>query len=153
MPLFILLMIVPIIEIALFIQVGGTIGLLLTLAIVVATAAVGAVLLRSQAALVFYDVVASVTEGQDPSKHLLHGLLVFAAGLLLLTPGFFTDAIGFALMFPSVRESLLRWAHHHLLERTAHMAMRTGFSRQPSGTGERVGPIIDAESDDARPGS
>lgn len=147
MHLFVILIIVPLIEIGLFVQVGGAIGLFPTLAIVVATAAAGTLLLRSQAALVFQDIVSSVNSGQDPSKHLLHGLLVFAAGLLLLTPGFFTDAVGLALMFPPVREALLRWARQHLFERTAHYAMRSGFaSSGRSGARKGDGLTIDADN-------
>lgn len=150
MPLFLILVIVPIIEIGLFIQIGGAIGVFPTLAIVIATAAAGTFLLRSQAALVFNDLVRSVSEDQDPSKHLVHGLLVFAAGLLLLTPGFFTDAVGLALMFPRVRESLMLWARRHLVVRTTQMAERTGFARNSADRQKGPGITIDADTDNTR---
>ncbi|MBC6428461.1 MAG: FxsA family protein [Cellvibrionales bacterium] len=113
MPLFLLLLVfiaVPLVEIALFIQVGGFIGLWPTLSIVVLTALVGTFFLRLQGLAVLARLRASLQTGDKPADLLAHGGLILAAGLLLLTPGFFTDGVGFALLIPPVRSVIIRWA-------------------------------------------
>lgn len=94
---------VPLIEIALFIQVGGAIGLGWTLLIVVITAILGAYMVRSQGASVLGQVQRSFAEVRDPTEPLAHGAMILFAGALLLTPGFFTDVVGFSLLIPTVR--------------------------------------------------
>lgn len=106
--LFLLFLLVPLIEIALFIQVGGWIGLWPTLAIVVATAIAGTVLVRSQGAQALDRLRRSFNDLEDPTDPLAHGAMILFSGALLLTPGFFTDAVGFALLVPGVRNFLLR---------------------------------------------
>lgn len=106
--LFILLILVPIIEIALFIQIGGAIGLWPSLAIVVITALIGSTLLRRQGLAALANVQGSVAGGQNPMDHLAHGAFIIVAGIVLLTPGFFTDAIGFLLLVPPVRAALIK---------------------------------------------
>lgn len=103
MRLFFLFLIVPIIEIALFIQVGGLIGLLPTLAIVILTAFAGSFLIRSQGSAVLAQLQTRMAELDDPTEPLAHGAMVLFAGALLLTPGFFTDVVGLSLMIPNVR--------------------------------------------------
>jgi UPF0716 protein FxsA len=109
MRLFALFVIVPIVEIALFIQVGGWLGLLPTLLIVIATAALGTWLVRRQGLAELRRVQQSFNTLSDPTRPLAHGAMILAPGLLLLTPGFFTDAVGFALLVPGVRDSLMRY--------------------------------------------
>jgi UPF0716 protein FxsA len=109
MPLFLLFLIVPLIEIALFIQVGGIIGLWYTLLIVVLTAILGTYLVRSQGLAVLNQLRGSFEELRDPTEPLAHGAMVLFSGALLLTPGFFTDAVGFALMVPAVRSAVFRY--------------------------------------------
>ncbi len=94
---------VPMIEIALFIQIGGAIGLGWTLAIVLITAVLGTMLVRSQGAQALGQLRSSFNELQDPTEPLVHGAMILFSGALLLTPGFFTDAVGFALLVPGVR--------------------------------------------------
>lgn len=94
---------VPLIEIALFIQVGGIIGLWPTLLIVLVTAIVGTTMVRQQGALAMSQLRNSFGQLQDPSEPLAHGAMILFSGALLLTPGFFTDAVGFALLLPPVR--------------------------------------------------
>ncbi|SLN30802.1 FxsA family protein [Roseisalinus antarcticus] len=96
---------VPLLEIALFIQVGGFIGLWPTLAIVLATAILGSWLVRSQGAAELGRLKASLNNLDDPSEPLVHGAMILFSGALLLTPGFFTDAVGFALLIPGVRRT------------------------------------------------
>lgn len=107
--LFLAFLAVPLIEIALFVQVGGAIGLWPTLAIVVLTAILGTVLVRTQGALALNNLRGSFSRLEDPSEPLAHGAMILLSGALLLTPGFFTDAVGFALLMPPVRRALFAW--------------------------------------------
>jgi len=134
---------VPLIEIALFIQVGGMIGLWPTLAIVVLTALLGTWLLRMQGAAALADVRRSFSELEDPSEPLAHGAMILFAGALLLTPGFFTDAIGFALLMPPVR----RWLFAELRKRIRVER----FEAQPKPHPEVRPDIIEGEYEDLDP--
>lgn len=97
---------VPLIEIALFIQVGGAIGLWPTLLVVIVTALLGTYLVRKQGTQVLADLRHEMTSMQDPARPLAHGAMILFSGALLLTPGFFTDAVGFALLIPNVRQAV-----------------------------------------------
>lgn len=98
---------VPIIEIALFIQIGGLLGPLPTILIILGIAIFGSWVVRTQGALAFADLREAMAQGRDPSPAMAHGALIFFAGLLMITPGFFTDAIGLALMIRPVRSLVL----------------------------------------------
>lgn len=98
---------VPLIEIGLFVQVGGAIGLWPTLAVVLATAMAGTALLRHQGLDALARVQQSMEKGEAPLEPVFDGFCLLAAGALLLTPGFFTDAVGFALFMPPLRRALL----------------------------------------------
>ena len=110
MRLLILFIVVPLIEIALFIQVGGAIGLWPTLAIVLATAVLGSWLVRTQGAREIANLRSSFSDLRDPTEPLANGAMILFSGALLLTPGFFTDVVGFALLVPGIRAALLRYA-------------------------------------------
>ncbi len=99
---------IPLLEITLFIQVGGAIGLGWTLAIVIATAVLGAWMVRSQGTRAMLNLRTSFSNLQDPTEPLAHGAMILFSGALLLTPGFFTDFIGFALLIPAVRSAVYR---------------------------------------------
>ena len=99
---------VPLIEIALFIQIGGFLGLFPTLAIVVLTAIAGTYLVRGQGLSVLTQLQSSFREMNDPSEPLAHGAMILFSGSLLLTPGFFTDFIGFLLLIPNVRAAVFQ---------------------------------------------
>lgn len=107
---FALFLIVPIFEIYLLIQVGGLIGVLPTIALVVFTAVVGAWLLRSQGFATLARVQATLARGEIPAIELLEGAMLLIGGALLLTPGFFTDAIGFICLIPVLRRGVISWA-------------------------------------------
>lgn len=112
--LFLAFLLVPLIEIALFIQVGGAIGLGWTLLIVVITAVLGTMLVRAQGMQALGQVKSSFNQMRDPSEALAHGAMILFSGALLLTPGFFTDAVGFALLVPAVRMAVFRWARSRI---------------------------------------
>lgn len=108
MLLFLIFVAIPIIEIALFIQIGGLIGFWPTIATVILTAFFGTMLLRSQGLSTLMNLQASVGQGQNPMDHIAHGALILIAGVVLLTPGFFTDAVGFCLLIPPIRAALIK---------------------------------------------
>lgn len=112
--LFLAFLAVPLIEIALFIQVGGMIGLFPTLAVVVLTAIIGTWLVKAQGRLAINNLRTSFSELNDPSEPLAHGAMILISGALLLTPGFFTDAVGFALLAPPVRSAVFQWARKRI---------------------------------------
>jgi UPF0716 protein FxsA len=128
---FLLILALPIVEIALFIVVGGEIGLWPTLGLVVLAAVAGVALMRRQGLRTLERLTASLEAGGGPGEPLAHGALIFVAGLLLLIPGFFTDAVGLLLLLPPVRARLIGWGASRVIVRAAHMEARTGGPRRP----------------------
>ncbi len=122
---------VPLIEIALFIQVGGAIGLWPTLAIVLGTAILGSWLVRNQGALAIAQIKGAMNRLSDPTEPLAHGAMIVFAGMLLLTPGFFTDACGFALLIPGIRAAAYRRIASRMRARQMHASVRTERGPQP----------------------
>jgi len=147
MYLFLAFLLVPIIEIALFIQVGGLIGLWPTLAIVVLTAVLGTVLVRTQGRMALGQLQRSFAELDDPTEPLAHGAMILLSGALLLTPGFFTDAVGFALLVPAFRMAVFRYLKSKVT--VAQFQMGPGF--RPRGPGFDRDDIIDGEFTEVRP--
>ena len=139
--LFIAFLAIPLIEIALFIQVGGVIGLWATLAIVVLTAVLGATMVRSQGASALQQLQKSFHDVSDPTEPLAHGAMILFAGALLLTPGFFTDAVGFSLLVPQVR----RAAFNFLRSRVRVQSFNTSQGR-PHDSG-----VIDGDFEEIQP--
>lgn len=136
----------PIAEIAMFIKVGGLIGLLPTLVTIVATAVVGTAILRRQGIAVLSEAQKSMDDGRLPIDSVIHGLFLLVAGVLLLTPGFLTDALGFALLVPPVRLAIARWLLEQLRgsDRVhVHTVNMGGFS--PKAT-RGTGPVIEGEA-------
>lgn len=148
MYLFLAFLMVPIVEIALFIQVGSFIGLWPTLAIVVLTAVIGTWLVRTQGRIALHRLQRSFSELNDPTEPLAHGAMILVSGILLLTPGFFTDALGFALLMPPVRVAVF----HFVAARVKVQRFQMGEPpRRPTHPGE--GDIIDGDYEEVRPKS
>ncbi|MGR8948265.1 MAG: FxsA family protein [Gammaproteobacteria bacterium] len=101
--LFLALIAVPLIELYFLISVGKVIGAGLTVAVVILTAVIGAWLLRLQGLATLNRIQRTTAAGKLPAQELIEGLILLITGALLLTPGFFTDAIGFALLVPPIR--------------------------------------------------
>lgn len=101
--LIILFTIIPAVELALLIHVGGYIGAGNTIMIIIFTGVLGAHLARLQGILVIQNIQHSLEKGQIPTDAMMDGLLIFIGGILLLTPGFLTDALGFLLLIPFSR--------------------------------------------------
>ncbi|MGY6697179.1 MAG: FxsA family protein [Roseinatronobacter sp.] len=98
---------VPILEIALFVQFGGHIGVIGTLAEIFLTAAIGLVLLRLEPQRNIHEVRAALDRQDSPASPLAHSALRLIGGILLVLPGFFTDALGLLLLIPPVRMLVL----------------------------------------------
>ena len=105
--LFLLFTIIPIAEITLLIRLGGVIGLGPTLGLVVATGAAGAWLARREGLKSWLSVQGELAAGKMPGEEMVHALLILVAGIVLLTPGVLTDAVGLALLVRPVRRGLI----------------------------------------------
>jgi UPF0716 protein FxsA len=122
-----ILIAVPILEIVVFIEVGGTLGIAATLAIVLLTAIAGTVLLRHQGLATLARVRTSLERGRLPMAEVFDGLCLLVAGALLLTPGFVTDSAGLLLFYPPFR-NLLRRALGRYLAASGRIDMTAGGS-------------------------
>jgi len=107
--LFLAFTLIPVIEIYLFIKVGGSIGAFNTVAIVIITGFAGAYLARMQGMQTMFRVQTSLQQGVIPKEELIDALLIFVAGIVLLTPGFLTDAFGLLLLYPDTRNQFKRF--------------------------------------------
>ena len=111
--LFLLFIVIPIVEIVLFIKIGSLLGLWLTILVVVLTAIVGTNLVKSQGLNAIKEVQSSFLQGQDIARSLINGTLILIAGVLLLTPGFFTDFIGITFLIPVTRNMWISYGIKH----------------------------------------
>jgi UPF0716 protein FxsA len=148
--------IVPVIEIALFIQVGGFIGLWPTLLIVVLTAIAGTYLVRTQGLKALGQLQSSFSDLRDPTEPLVHGAMILFSGALLLTPGFFTDAVGFALLIPAVRQAVFAAirARVNIQSFGTPSAGPQRAPNEPQGRGDIIdGDFTEIPDDDAPKGS
>jgi UPF0716 protein FxsA len=137
-----LLLAVPLAEIAVFVLIGGQIGVLATLGLVLVTAIAGAFLLRIQGFGVMQRIRQTMEANEIPGRDLVHGLMIMIAGILLMTPGFVTDALGFLLFVPAIRDMGWRFVRERIVVQTVH-ARRPG-----AGGGPARGPTIDLDEED-----
>ncbi|MFY8273967.1 FxsA family protein [Pseudoalteromonas sp. SSDWG2] len=123
--LFLLFIIIPIVEIALLIQVSEVIGGFATIALIVITAIIGAKLVKQQGVGAMRDAQVQMAQGQIPAEQMFTGICVIIAGVLLLTPGIMTDVFGFLLLTPAVRKRMAKAFASHA---QVHMTQGGGFS-------------------------
>ncbi|TET10531.1 MAG: membrane protein FxsA [Candidatus Atribacteria bacterium] len=111
--LLILFVIVPVTELYILIEVGKKIGSLTTIGIIILTGIIGAYLVKSQGFMILKKIQNDLNEGIMPGDSLIQGVIILAGGILLLTPGFVTDIIGFIFLIPVsrrvVKKYLLKW--------------------------------------------
>tara|TARA_Y100000589_G_scaffold158536_1_gene150910 strand:- start:2482 stop:2943 length:462 start_codon:yes stop_codon:yes gene_type:complete len=139
--LFILFFTVPVIEIVLFIKIGNAIGLMPTLFVILITALAGTFFVKQQASQLFNLFKRQAGNLEDPSEPIGHGVLVLFAGALLLTPGFFTDVVGFLLLVPNFRY----WIFKQIEKRIFHIR---SFNKE---THKKSETIYDADYTDVTP--
>ena len=107
--LFLAFTIIPVSEIYILIAIGGQIGILPSIALVILTGIVGASLARSQGLKALGRIRDSFQQGVVPGEELLNALLIAIAGIVLLTPGFLTDAVGLFLLIPKTQTLCREW--------------------------------------------
>ena len=113
---------IPLVEIYLLINIGSVFGVFTSIALVFFTGLLGAYLARIQGIKTLFKIQESIKEGRMPSGELLEALLIVAAGIVLLTPGFLTDTIGFLLLLPNIREIVKSWVQSKI--KTQYMSER-----------------------------
>ena len=136
-----LLLIVAIAEMLVLVFVGRQVGVLPTIGLVLLTSAAGSILLRLQGLGVLAKIRAEMDARRIPAKDIGHGALVFAAGLLLLAPGFVTDMIGLLLFVPPIRE----WVWKLLAARVIMMAPGFWQARDQRRSSPGNGKVFDLE--------
>lgn len=132
--LFILFVIVPIIEIAVLMQIGSWLGVWPTIAIVIITAWLGAKNVKQQGIVTLNSVQEKMATGEMPSEDIVAGLLLLVAGVLLVTPGFVTDIFGLSLLVPAIRKSLIGAVQQGL---NVHTVSGASFHHQQSSFEQR----------------
>jgi UPF0716 protein FxsA len=160
--LFLIFIVVPIAEVAAFIEAGRLIGVLPTILITIGTAIAGSLLMRIQGLATVNRLMLSLEKGEMPVTPVADGMGIMAAGLLLLTPGLITDTIGFLLFIPPLRRGLTKWLFRKALQRgTVNIrTFRRGDAGAPGpGSRPRGRPtfvksddIVDAEFETIDPG-
>jgi len=152
--LFVLFIVVPIAELYVLIQIGQSIGILPTLALLIADSILGAALMRSQGRAAWRRFNLALAEGRVPGREVIDGVLVIFGGALLLTPGFLSDFLGLFLLLPPtralVRSVLVRRFGARLVASAAQGAQTRIFSfggRPGAGPGGFGGPARGADDD------
>ena len=133
--LLILFLTVPLVEIAILIKIGKVIGAGYTIALVIGTAILGAALLRTQGISTLAKVQTNINQGQLPAIELIEGLILLISGVLLLTPGFFTDMFGFLALVPILRLRLAQTFFVNFIQNRINIKQ----------TNTRTGNIIEGE--------
>ena len=133
--LLILFLTVPLVEIAILIKIGKVIGAGYTIALVIGTAILGAALLRTQGISTLAKVQKNINRGQLPATELIEGLILLISGVLLLTPGFFTDMFGFLALVPILRHRLAQTFFVNFIQNRINIKQ----------TNTRTGNIIEGE--------
>jgi len=129
--LFVMFVLMPIVEIAVLLNVGAAIGWVPTILIVILTAILGTFMLRQQGLATMLAARQRMRAGELPAQQIIEGMLLLVGGALLLTPGFVTDTIGFVCLVPLTRQRLARYIVHR---------SRGGFDTLQTGRGPDGGP-------------
>ena len=116
--IFLLFIFIPIIEIAIFITVGSNIGILNTIAIILLTAMIGIYFVRRQGLTLLFNAQRNMAQGTMPTEEIKGGIFLLISGLLLITPGFFTDCVGFLMFLKPVQNSISQKARNYFHSRT-----------------------------------
>ena len=116
--IFLIFILIPIIEISIFITVGSNIGILNTISIILLTAVVGIFLIRRKGLSLLFNARQNMSDGVMPTDEIKGGIFLLISGLLLITPGFFTDCIGFAVFLKPVQDFISLKAKNYFVSKT-----------------------------------
>lgn len=133
LPLLVLFVVVPLVELYVIIQVGQEIGALWTIAILVADSLLGSMLMRSQGRVAWRRFNEAIAAGRVPAREVFDGVLVIFGGALLLTPGFVTDVFGLLLLLPPTRALIRRALVRRFDGRIAVSSAGDRWRRRPHG--------------------
>lgn len=134
--LLLLFTVVPAIELMILIEVGSHIGSLNTILLIIVTGILGAALARLQGFIVIQKIQGNLNAGSLPSSELLDGLMILVGGVVLLTPGFVTDSLGFMLLIPFTRnliKKLVQKKMEDMLRKGQVVQFRSGGPRKSNG--------------------
>jgi UPF0716 protein FxsA len=155
--LLVLFTVVPIVELVLLVWLGTRIGFLPTVALIIVTAVVGALLARREGVSAWNRFQQRIARGELPGRELTDGLIVLVSGALLLTPGVLTDVVGLLGLFPAsrafFRSHITRAIERGVRRGTIHMATFGGFTGAPpsqSTFGPAAAPRGEEEAQDVR---
>ncbi len=128
------ILLLPLIEISVFIWIGGMIGVFPTILLTVVTALAGTLMLRQQGLSLLVKMQKEVDAGRTPGSEVMQGAMIVMASILLLIPGFVSDAIGLLLFIPPVREVLAKF----IISRSNVTIVQGGRRSRGNGPGGRV---------------
>ena len=118
--IFLIFIIIPLIEIVIFISIGSEIGILNTIAIILFTALAGIFLIRKRGLSLLFNAQKNMSQGIMPTEEIKGGIFLLISGLLLITPGFFTDCIGFSMFLKPVQNFFAIKAKEYFKSRTRY---------------------------------
>ncbi len=111
--IFLLFIFIPIIEISIFISIGSKIGIVNTILIILLTAIIGIFMVRRQGISLLFDAQKNMRDGIFPTQAIKGAIFLLISGLLLITPGFFTDIIGFLMFIPQIQKIISKMSYNY----------------------------------------
>jgi len=136
-----LLVLVPLAEVWVIVQVGTSLGIVTTVALLIGVSVFGTALSKYEGVRVFRSFMSAIDRGEMPSRDIIAGACLLVSGLLFLVPGFVTDVLGILLLLPPVRGGLARFVLRRRSGRSNVRVVRATYS----------GPIVDVEVTSDRP--
>ena len=134
-----LIVVIPLAELYVIVQVGQELGILPTIALLIVISAVGSALVKREGVRVYRDFVSAIRTGVEPTRQIVAGVCVLGAGVMFLAPGFFSDMVGIALLLPPTRRVMTQ------------LVLRGSSRRTTVIRATHTGPIVDLRGHLARP--
>tara|TARA_B100001013_G_C24410891_1_gene363886 strand:- start:184 stop:639 length:456 start_codon:yes stop_codon:yes gene_type:complete len=124
---FLFFIVIPLLEVMLFITIGKYIGLWNTIIIIIITGIIGAILVKSQGITILNKALGEIKSNKIPIFSIFEGIAILIAGAFLLTPGFLTDTLGCILLIPKTRNLIISYITTHLKKRTVYKEKSTYY--------------------------
>jgi len=124
---FLFFIVIPLLEVMLFITIGKYIGLWNTIIIIIITGIIGAILVKSQGITILNKALGEIKLNKIPIFSIFEGIAILIAGAFLLTPGFLTDTLGCILLIPKTRNLIISYITTHLKKRTVYKEKSTYY--------------------------